>query len=189
MSDHTTLDKVTADEAFEHRGGILYLKDTHGTRRWIRLLQHNGLPDEGQRQVIVLTGRQNRRLEDLGMCQPSEARGKEFYSIFLDDPHPKEVASVCDDLQRFLKRTFSKRFAKNVWDAFLTQIYLHELGHVRHCMSNGWSGADARHEEWGFFEELDGLSTYHLTREPGMRGVHTDRFLWDGGQIHEMGTA
>ncbi len=35
-------------------------------------------------------------------------------------------------------------------------------------------------EEWGFYAELDGLSTYHLSREPGHRGVHAEWFLWDG---------
>jgi uncharacterized protein YPO0396 len=44
------------------------------------------------------------------------------------------------------------------------------------------------YEEWGFYEELDGLSTYHLSREPGFRGVHTDWFLWDGARAVEMGT-
>ena len=38
------------------------------------------------------------------------------------------------------------------------------------------------YEEWGFYEELDGLSTYHLSRERGLRGVCTDWFLWDGGK-------
>jgi uncharacterized protein (TIGR02680 family) len=35
-------------------------------------------------------------------------------------------------------------------------------------------------EEWGFYEELDGLSTYHLAREPGHRGVFAEWFLWNG---------
>jgi len=35
-------------------------------------------------------------------------------------------------------------------------------------------------EEWGFYEELDGLSTYHLSREPGHRGVFSEWFLWNG---------
>lgn len=35
-------------------------------------------------------------------------------------------------------------------------------------------------EEWGFYAELDGLSTYHLSREPGHRGVHAEWFVWDG---------
>ena len=45
------------------------------------------------------------------------------------------------------------------------------------------------YEEWGFYEELDGLSTYHLTRERGMRGVHTDWFLWDGRTATAMEAA
>jgi uncharacterized protein (TIGR02680 family) len=36
------------------------------------------------------------------------------------------------------------------------------------------------YEEWGFYAELDGLSTYHLSRDPSMRGVHTEWFVWDG---------
>ncbi len=35
-------------------------------------------------------------------------------------------------------------------------------------------------EEWGFYEELDGLSTYHLSREPGQRGVFAEWFVWNG---------
>jgi hypothetical protein len=35
-------------------------------------------------------------------------------------------------------------------------------------------------EEWGCYAELDGLSTYHLSREPGQRGVYAERFLWNG---------
>ncbi len=36
------------------------------------------------------------------------------------------------------------------------------------------------YEEWGFYEELDGLSTYHLSREPGHRGVFAEWFVWNG---------
>ncbi len=43
------------------------------------------------------------------------------------------------------------------------------------------------YEEWGFYEQLDGLSTYHLTREHGMRGVLTDWFLWNGAESVHMG--
>lgn len=43
------------------------------------------------------------------------------------------------------------------------------------------------HEDWGFYEELDGLSTYHLAKETGVKGVYTDWFLWDGKQALEMG--
>jgi hypothetical protein len=42
------------------------------------------------------------------------------------------------------------------------------------------------HDEWGFYRELDGLATYHLQREPGIPGVYSDRFVWDGQQAHEM---
>jgi uncharacterized protein (TIGR02680 family) len=35
-------------------------------------------------------------------------------------------------------------------------------------------------EEWGFYEELDGLSAYHLSRDPAVRGVHAEWFVWDG---------
>jgi uncharacterized protein (TIGR02680 family) len=36
------------------------------------------------------------------------------------------------------------------------------------------------YEEWGCYEELDGLSTYHLSRVPGQRGVFAEWFLWNG---------
>jgi hypothetical protein len=35
-------------------------------------------------------------------------------------------------------------------------------------------------EEWGCYQELDGISTYHLSRAPGQRGVYAERFLWNG---------
>jgi hypothetical protein len=35
-------------------------------------------------------------------------------------------------------------------------------------------------EEWGCYEELDGLSAYHLSRVPGQRGVFAEWFLWNG---------
>lgn len=45
------------------------------------------------------------------------------------------------------------------------------------------------YEEWGFYEQLDGLSTYHLAREPGVRGVYSEWFVWDGKRSVEMGSA
>lgn len=44
------------------------------------------------------------------------------------------------------------------------------------------------HDEWGFYAELDGLSTYHLVRDPGMAGVLAEWFVWDGATRWEMGT-
>lgn len=43
------------------------------------------------------------------------------------------------------------------------------------------------HDEWGFYAELDGLSTYHLIRDPGMPGVLAEWFVWDGARRWEMG--
>lgn len=36
------------------------------------------------------------------------------------------------------------------------------------------------YEEWGFYAELDGISTYNLVRDPAMPGVLCERFVWDG---------
>ena len=44
-------------------------------------------------------------------------------------------------------------------------------------------------EEWGFYKELDGLSTYQLSRERGFPGVYAERFLWDGARRHELGAS
>jgi uncharacterized protein (TIGR02680 family) len=41
-------------------------------------------------------------------------------------------------------------------------------------------------EEWGFYPQLDGLSTYHLAREKGMRGVYSDWFVWNGREQIQM---
>lgn len=42
------------------------------------------------------------------------------------------------------------------------------------------------HEEWGFYRELDGLSTYHLIRDPEVAGVLAEWFVWDGANRWEM---
>ncbi len=42
------------------------------------------------------------------------------------------------------------------------------------------------HEEWGFYAELDGLSTYQLVREPDLPGVLTEWFVWDGATRWEL---
>jgi len=44
-------------------------------------------------------------------------------------------------------------------------------------------------EEWGFYPQLDGLSTYHLAREKGMRGVYADWFVWNGREAIPVGAA
>ena len=41
-------------------------------------------------------------------------------------------------------------------------------------------------EEWGFYPQLDGLSTYHLAREKGMPGVYADWFVWNGHEAVQM---
>lgn len=41
-------------------------------------------------------------------------------------------------------------------------------------------------EEWGFYPQLDGLSTYHLAREKGMPGVYADWFVWNGHEPVQM---
>jgi uncharacterized protein (TIGR02680 family) len=43
------------------------------------------------------------------------------------------------------------------------------------------------HEEWGFYAELDGLSTYHLVRDPDIAGVFPEWFVWDGATRWELG--
>lgn len=147
MPDEGLLDALSPKELWEHRGGIYYLRETPGVRRWIRLLSDPRLPDLGRSQVTVLTGRTNRRLDDLGLCQPDTHRGAEFYSLVLDDPHPTEEASASTDLRRFLNRTFGAATFKRAFEAFLVQTYLHELGHARYCRTHGWRGPDARHED------------------------------------------
>ncbi|MBL8915429.1 MAG: TIGR02680 family protein [Archangium sp.] len=41
-------------------------------------------------------------------------------------------------------------------------------------------------EEWGFYPQVDGLSTYHLAREKGMVGVYSEWFIWDGHEAVPM---
>lgn len=42
------------------------------------------------------------------------------------------------------------------------------------------------YEEWGFYPELDGLSTYQLSREQGLPGVYAEWFLWDGSEATQV---
>lgn len=42
------------------------------------------------------------------------------------------------------------------------------------------------HEEWGFYAELDGISTYHLIRDTDVPGVLGEWFVWDGATRWEM---
>lgn len=39
------------------------------------------------------------------------------------------------------------------------------------------------HEEWGFYPELDGISTYQLARDPAVPGVAATRFVWNGRSV------
>lgn len=41
------------------------------------------------------------------------------------------------------------------------------------------------HDEWGCYRELPGVATYHLARDPMLRGVLATRFLWDGERLAE----
>ncbi len=41
-------------------------------------------------------------------------------------------------------------------------------------------------EEWGFYPQLDGLSTYQLAREKGMPGVYSDWFIWNGREATQI---
>lgn len=147
MPDDRQMDALSPKELFQHRGGIYYLRDTPGVKRWIRLLSDARLPDLGAEQVTVLTGRSNRHLDDLGLCQPDTHGEREFYSVVLDDPHPREEASAGEDLRRYLRRSFTATAFKRAFEAFLVQTYLHELGHARYCRAHGWRGPDARHED------------------------------------------
>lgn len=41
------------------------------------------------------------------------------------------------------------------------------------------------HEEWGCYEELPGVATYQLYRDPALDGVAAVRFVWNGRGLHE----
>lgn len=41
-------------------------------------------------------------------------------------------------------------------------------------------------EEWGFYAQLDGISTYNLSREKGMRGIHSEWFVWNGSHAIQV---
>jgi len=41
------------------------------------------------------------------------------------------------------------------------------------------------HDEWGCYEELPGVATYQLYRDPELEGVAAVRFVWDGRRLNE----
>ena len=41
------------------------------------------------------------------------------------------------------------------------------------------------HEEWGCHEELPGVATYQLYRDPALDGVAAVRFVWSGRRLRE----
>lgn len=45
------------------------------------------------------------------------------------------------------------------------------------------------HDEWGCYEELPGLATYQLYRDPEIEGVAAVRFVWDGRRLEERPAA
>ncbi|MFJ3762862.1 TIGR02680 family protein [Streptomyces sp. NPDC090080] len=44
----------------------------------------------------------------------------------------------------------------------------------------------ASHDEWGFYEEVPGVTTYQLYRDPQVEGVLTTPMVWDGAERHAM---
>ncbi|MFJ2172661.1 TIGR02680 family protein [Streptomyces sp. NPDC087851] len=44
----------------------------------------------------------------------------------------------------------------------------------------------ASHDEWGFYEEVPGVATYQLYRDPQVEGVLTTPVVWDGASRHHM---
>ncbi|MFJ8248707.1 TIGR02680 family protein [Streptomyces sp. NPDC094466] len=44
----------------------------------------------------------------------------------------------------------------------------------------------ASHDEWGFYEEVPGVATYQLFRDPQTEGVLTTPIMWDGATRHPM---
>ncbi|MFB6555832.1 TIGR02680 family protein [Streptomyces sp. NPDC056405] len=44
----------------------------------------------------------------------------------------------------------------------------------------------ASHDEWGFYEEVPGVATYQLYRDPQVEGVLTTPVVWDGAERHLM---
>lgn len=41
------------------------------------------------------------------------------------------------------------------------------------------------HDEWGCYEELPGVATYQLYRDPTFEGVAAVRFVWTGRRLEE----
>jgi len=87
-------------------------------------------------------------LNDLGCCQRGTKGRQSFGVIFLDDPDPASMKHVETDILRFhLPKHFTPAFTKQVWDAYLAKVFLHELGHANFYEAHGGKGTVARHEQ------------------------------------------
>jgi hypothetical protein len=133
---------------WERRGTLWTRRKSPGSRRWARLVSDPRLPRPGPDSVVVLTGRTTRDLLDLAMFWPFMVEGKDLYAIFLDDPHPSEIAAwsraVAEPLGGLLRGPALAR----AWEALWLQVYLHEVGHIQYARRHGWGGAPARSEDF-----------------------------------------
>jgi len=159
MPGERELELTELDELWDARGGFLYARMTDGVKRWMDLLEAPGVPHCGEDAVVFLSGVRNDGKEAFGMCDSVIHKGRKMGVVLLDDLDPREMKRINGVISRHVPKTYSPRFLKEVWDAYLVQTYLHELGHWQHLKA-GRRLSEAREEQeaerfaWKWMEKI-----------------------------------
>lgn len=153
--------KYTTAELIERRGAFLPLgRATAFAKKWHQIIEAPGMPARSS-AIVVLTGKRNRDLNDLGCCIRGSEGRENFGVIFLDDPDPGSMKHAETGILRFhLPGLFNPAFTKRVWQAYLTKVFVHELGHARFFQAHGGKGTEAKQEQAS--EKLAWSTLYEL---------------------------
>jgi len=159
MPGERELEMTDLDELWEARGGFLYVRMTKWVRRWMKLLQAPRVPHCGDDVVVFLSGTRNDGKKAFGLCDHFVFKGRKSGIVLLDDPDPREMQRINEVIKRYVPKTYSIRFLKEVWDAYLVQTYLHELGHWQHIKagkkwSEGREEQEAERFAWNWMEKI-----------------------------------
>lgn len=154
------LAEVDKADLWRWRGGIFYQRLTQGVKKWLSLLGRPGVPRPGPHEVVCLSGRAANAAHCGAFCRTLEGGGEILWVIVLDDLDGRSRARVNRVIGRYVPRTFDRASLSRVWDGYLLQSYLHELGHARFGRSHAGRGGPARHEQeaerfaWRWMERL-----------------------------------
>ena len=147
------------EELWESRGGFLYVRQTAGVKRWMRVITRPGVPHCGEDVVVFLSGTRSGDETPLGSCRRASHRRRRLGIILLDDPDPRWMKRLDGVIGRHVPKTFTPRRLRRAWDAYLLEVYLHELGHWQHIRAGREPGEQRADQEaerfaWKWMEKL-----------------------------------